>query len=182
MRELARLFYCIYLDIINKVKRKSMSRCRNLSLALLVHRCRWLVIANSACSSLAVLCSVTCLVLCLLRLPVNSPRDRYRACVVFEVNLIYKGPVRVHPCSQNWTWPLLSTSADVPVEMNTQIRLPGKWSALHFLGPTFPTRVAGWHYVPLANVSSMRCLLPCKTVRPPFRGYTFKPSSALPFL
>lgn len=159
-----------------------MSRRRNLSLALLVQRSRWLVTANSVCSSLALLCAVTCLSLCIFWSPVFSPRHRYRACLVFQIHPSYKGTVRLHACSHNWSWPLLPTSADVPVETSTRIHLPTTWSTLHFLGPTFPSRVAGWHYVPLVNVSSMKCLLPCKTVRPTFQGYTFKPSSALPFL
>ena len=159
-----------------------MSRRRNLPLALLVHRNRWLVIANSVCSSLAVLCSLTCFALCVLWSPVHTPYNRSRTCAVFQLQLPYKAPIRLHLCSQNWSWPLLPTSVDVTTEKSTRIHLPTRWSALHFLGPTFPRRVAGWHYVPLANVSSLKCLLPCKTVRPTFRGYTFKPSSVLPFL
>lgn len=157
---------------------------RNLPLALLINRSRWFIIADSLCSTLAVLMGITSLSLCIVWSPVNSPKGRYRDCVVFEVDFRfrpYKAAIRFDPCSQNWLWPLLPSSVSVTPQ-NSWIRLPVKSSTLHYLGPTFPSRMAGWHYVPLANVSSMKCSPPCSTARPTFQGYTFRPSSGLPFL
>ena len=158
-----------------------MSGPRNLAFALLIHRSRWLVVSDSVCSTLAILSATTCVILCILWSPIDSPEKRYRACSVFEVSLSTKAPIRVHPCSHNRSWPLPLISVHAALEP-TGIHLPAKWSMLHFLGTTFPTRMAGWHYVVLANISSLKCSHPYKTVRPPFRGYTFRPSSALPFL
>ena len=160
-----------------------MSHCsrRNLLLALVVHRSRWLVISDSIFSSVAVLFATTCLALCILWSSSGSPADRYRACTVFQIDLSYKVPLRLDRCSNNLSWPLPQTSDDVAPH-KPEIRLSAKWSTLHYPGMTFPSRLAGWHYVPLVNVSSAKCLMSCKTVRPTFRGYTFRPNSTLPFL
>lgn len=154
---------------------------RNLLLALLVHRSRWLVISDSIFSGVAALFAATCLALCILWSSIGSPVHRYRACTAFQINLSYKVPLRIDRCSKNQSWPLPQTSYDV-AHHKPEIRLSSKWSTLHYPGMTFPSRLAGWHYVPLANVSSGTFLRRCKTMRPTFLGYTFRPNSALHFL
>lgn len=161
-----------------------MCRHRNLTLALLTHRSRWLARVDSACGTIAVSLSIACLILCAALTPIERRIERSPSCVIFEIDLrssSHDAQVRLHRCSDNWSWPLPPKSANVQ-KSTTKIHLQAKWSTIHFLGPTFPSRTAGWHYVPIANVSSVKCLLPCSTVRPIFLGYGFKPKSLLPFL
>ena len=158
-----------------------MSQSRNLALAFLAHRSGGLVIVNSICNTFVVLLCMVSLIWCIARSPINFSRHSYRSCTVFEVELSYKTPIRSYPCSKNRSWPLQLPSGNATFH-RSNIRLPTMWSTLHFPGTTFPTRMAGWHYVPIANVTSIKCLMHCKTVRPTFRGYKFKPNSALPFL
>lgn len=162
-----------------------MSRHRNISLDLLILRSRWLVTLDSFCGTLAVLMGVTGLILCAVLSPVDVTDGRYRTCVIFEIDTRpspYKALVQVHRCSdERESWPLPPNSASAR-RKTAAIHLSTKWSTLHFPGQTFQSRMAGWHYVPLANVSSVKCSRPCLTVRPKFLGYEFKPKSVLPFL
>lgn len=161
-----------------------MPRSRNLNVALLTNRSRWLVRVDSVCSTIALSIGIACLILCAIFSSVDRRIERSRTCVIFEIDLrsrSYKAQVRVHRCADNWSWPLPPKFVNVQSN-TTKIHLRAKWSTIHFLGTTFPSRTAGWHYVPIANVSSVKCLLSCSTVRPKFLGYEFKPKSVLPFL
>lgn len=161
-----------------------MPRSCNLNVALLADRSRWLVRVDSACSTVALLIGIACLILCARFSSVDRRVERSRTCVIFEIDLrsrLHKAEVRVHRCSDNWSWPLPRKFVNVQIS-TTKIRLQAKWSTIHFPGRTFPSRMVGWHYVPIANVSSVKCLLSCSTARPKFLGYEFKPKSFLPFL